>query len=136
MLCKKYFFLLTFYFFIWNYVCYMQFKVFYIITTTITKFMNNQQINFNKFKYYMKILENVVCLFFYLFVIIFLTVYCIPVQYCSSTRQSGMFFLTNFDSTGLKYWSNQLVHTGHQASVLRDPGMLPLNPLLVNFRTS
>ena len=34
--------------------------------------MNNQQINFNKFKYYMKIWENVVFLFFYLFVIIFL----------------------------------------------------------------
>ena len=31
-----------------------------------------------------------------------------------------MFFFTNFDST--KYWSNQLVHTGHQANVLRDPG--------------
>ena len=46
-----------------------------------------------------------------------------------------MFFLTNFDSTGLKYWSNQLVHTGHQASVLRDPGMFPLNLLLVNFDT-
>ena len=30
------------------------------------------------------------------------------------------FFFTNFDST--KYWSNQLVHTGHQANVSRDPG--------------
>ena len=32
------------------------------------------------------------------------------------------FFSTNFHSTGLKYRSNQLVHTGHQANVLRGPG--------------
>lgn len=33
--------------------------------------ISNQQINFNKFKYYMRILKNVFFFIFYLFVIIF-----------------------------------------------------------------
>ena len=82
--------------------------------------MNNQQINFNKFKYYMKIWENVVFLFFYLFVIIFLQFTAFQYNTVVQPGSQVCFFFTNFDST--KYWSNQLVHTGHQANVLRDPG--------------